>query len=263
MMIDNTRNVYERNQNLETLSKKIECYLLDHQIDLVILPELCSIEYSRTAFNDLDLLAESLDGPSFQLWSRLAKKFNTHVAYSFPRRTSDGYQICAAVTGPDASLIGYYDKIHLAQYGHSMEKEFFQAGKQHFVFEINGFKLGMIICADIRIPEITRPLVVNFNADIILHLSTFSRDNSFFSWHHFAVTRALENQVYFLSLNRAGKEFGQSIFCPPWIDETSPPTLFDDHDEQLLEFHVHRSELEQVRKQYSFLENLATFDAVI
>lgn len=48
----------------------------------------------------------------------------------------------------------------------------------------------------------------------------------FLAWHSFAVTRAMENQVYLLSLNRAGADYGGSVFCPPWLDDDHPPQFF-------------------------------------
>ena len=222
---------------------------------MVVLPELCSIEYSRCSFGRLDDLAEPLDGPSFRAWQSISSEFHTYVAYSFPRRTTDGYRITLAVTGPDGRLVGHYDKIYLAQFGASTEKDFFQPGNNLFVFEVNEFRLGAIICADIRMPEIARTLTVDHGVEVILHCSTYSRDPTFYSWHHFAVTRALENQVYLLSINRAGEDYGKSILCPPWVDENCPPIWFDEHGEQFKKLVIERTEIELARKYYSFLKD--------
>jgi len=40
----------------------------DKRVDLVVLPELSSIDYSRDTFGHLDEIAEPLDGASFQMW---------------------------------------------------------------------------------------------------------------------------------------------------------------------------------------------------
>ena len=34
------------------------------------------------------------------------------------------------------------------------------------------------------------------------------------------------NWLYLLSLNRAGKDYGDSIICPPWIDDDQPASRF-------------------------------------
>ena len=255
LKIPNTRSVSERDQNLAILQEKVADSLVKERVDLVVLPELSSIEYSSQSFRRLDELAETVEGPSYSTWRSISREFNTHVVYGFPRRSADGYKISLAVTGPDGNLLGHYDKIFLAHYGNSTENEFYEAGDGLFEFEINGICFGLILCSDIRIPEIARSLTLDHGVDAILHPSAYGRDMSFYSWHHFAVTRALENQIYLLSLNRAGKDFGGSIFCPPWIDENHLPVVFNDHEEQVLKLSIERSEIESVRENIPFLKD--------
>ena len=244
-----------RNEHLVELAVKVCTKLNDSSVDLVVLPELSSIDYSRDAFENLSELAEPLDGFSFQIWKTVAQKFNTSVAYSFPRVIDDEYRICIAIIGPDGVLMGHYDKLHLAHYGASMEKDYFSRGQNICVVEINGFKLAPIICYDIRIPELCRTLTVDRGVDVILHSGAYYRDESFFSWHDFAVTRAIENQSYLISLNRAGEHYGHSIFCPPWVDEDHPPKRLDAHKEQFEVVTLDKEIVQQVRKDYSFLKD--------
>lgn len=253
--VPSTTSVSDRDRHLDELSCKISRELTKTPADLVLLPELASIDYSRESFNRLDLLAETLDGPSFQIWSAVARDHKTHVAYSFPRQAEDGYRITLAVVDPFGQLVGHYDKIHLAQYGASMEKDYFSRGDGLLIFDINGFRLAPIICYDIRIPELCRTLVVDHKADVILHPSAYFRDESFYSWHTFAMSRAIENQVYFLSLNRAGKSYGKSIFCMPWVDEAREPVIFPENEEQLVQLILRKSEIATARQDYSFLKD--------
>ena len=116
-----------------------------------------------------------------------------------------------------------------------------------------GIKIAPIICYDIRIPELTRTLALNHDVQLILHCGAYGRDESFDTWHDFIVTRALENQLFILSLNRAGENFGHSFFCPPWVDETSAGFKFSDFGEALVRLNVDTKLIAQVRDQYSFL----------
>ena len=250
-----TRTSAERDAHLAVMSGKVRHALSRERTDLVVLPELSSIEYSRPAFECLGELSEPLEGPSFKTWRQIAIEFATHVAFSFPRRADDGVYITLAVVGPTGELLGYYDKIYLAQFDASIEKEYFRRGESLLTFDVKGFRLGVIVCADIRIPELSRALTVDGGAEVILHCGAYFRDPSFHSWHDFVVTRALENQVFFLSLNRAGSEYGKSIFCPPWVDEYRCPFVFDDHEEQLTRLIVERGEITLARERYSFLKD--------
>lgn len=247
--------VVERDRHLARIATEIRKRLAEESVDLVVLPELASIDYSRATFDRLDVLAEPLDGPSYGCWSELAREHHVHVAYGFARRDRDRCHISVAVVGPEGDLLGHYDKLHLAQYGASMEKDYFSSGDHLFLFDINGFRLAPIICYDIRIPELSRTLVVERGADVILHCGAYYRDCSFHTWHDFAVTRALENQCYFLSLNRAGQNYGHSIFCRPWHDETLPPLEFPAHAESFQFIELTCQELDSVRATFSFLQD--------
>jgi predicted amidohydrolase len=250
-----TRTLADRDAHLADMSAKVKAMLGPAHADLVVLPELSSIEYSRPAFERLAEIAEPLHGPSFDTWRRVSREFQAYVAFSFPRRDEEGYFITLAVTDPAGNLVGHYDKIYLAQFGASMEKEFFRRGNELFVFDVNGFRLGAIICADIRIPELSRALTVEGGADFILHSGAYFRDTAFYSWHHFVIARAIENQVFFLSLNRAGQDYGKSMFCPPWVDETCQPFVFEEHGEQFARLTAERSEIAVARERYSFLRD--------
>jgi nitrilase len=94
-------------------------------------------------------------------------------------------------------------------------------------------------------------LTRNYGLDLVLHPSAFTRDSSFESWHHFVITRALENRVFFLSLNRAGKDWGHSIFCPPWIDSNERPVVFGEEEEHKT-FEISRERIREIRATYPF-----------
>jgi nitrilase len=245
----------ERDRHLAMVARKVATQLEDTPVDIVVLPELSSIEYSRRAFDCLDALAEPLDGASFDCWRVVAMRHKVFVSYSFARRAQDGFRISIGVVNPQGMLVGYFDKLHLAQYGASMEKEYFKRGDDLFAFDVKGFRLAPFICYDIRFPELARALVLDHGVDVILHCGAYFRDPSFHTWHAFAITRAVENQVFLLSLNRAGPDFGGSLFCYPWMDETLGPLHFDDHREDFRRITINRNSLTAARTDYTFLHD--------
>lgn len=250
-----TTTAAARNHHLASTAQKLRYQLSAQNADIVVLPELSSIDYSREAFECLDEMAEPLDGVSFQTWAALAVEFDVWVSYSFARRDGDETYISVAVVSPEGMLAGFYDKLHLCQYGASMEKDYFVAGNDLFTFTIKGFTLSPIICYDIRFPELARALVLDHGVDIILHCGAYFRDPSFHTWHPFAITRALENQVFFLSLNRAGRDYGSSLFCYPWMDENAGPRHFAEHAEDFCHIEIDRDRLIDARNTYTFLKD--------
>ena len=248
----NARSIAGRDNNLlhaKEIINRIE------GVDLIVLPELFTCGYSRDTFNRLSQLAEETKGPSFQFFSKIAKEKNCYICYGFPQKKDDKYYISQAVINPNGEIETIYSKQHMAQFGNSMEKEYFEASDETISFEINGVKLGIIICYDMRFPELSRILAFQHRIDFLIHPVAFYKDNSFPSWHHFVITRALENQIYMLSLNRAGKEYGNSIFCPPWIDYHTSPTVLNDN-EDLIIGEIDTDIINKVRKEYGFRDDL-------
>ncbi|MEM9909341.1 MAG: carbon-nitrogen hydrolase family protein [Pseudomonadota bacterium] len=261
--IPQTPTVAQRDIHLEKSAEAVcaEAAAVEGRVDLIVLPELSSINYSYDTFSRLSDLAEPLDGASFKTWRQVAIKTGAHVCYSFARIDESGFFISVAVVDPAGRHLGHYDKLHLAQFGASRERDHFQRGNHLFTFLVNGFRLAPIICYDIRIPELSRALVIYHGVDVILHCGAYFRDKSFYTWHHFAVTRAIENQVFLLSLNRAGSSFGQSLYCPPWQDDETTPLNFDDTKEDFREIKLDRRTLVDVRRNYSFLrDRLPNYD---
>ena len=246
-------NSAERDAHLRTSAVKVRTELAKTEVDLVALPELSSIDYARETFANLADIAEPLDGPSFECWRQVAMEFGVYVSFGFARQEGEKYYISNAVIAPSGDLVGHFDKLHLAQFGASMEKEYFRGGDHVFVYDIKGFTIAPIICYDIRIPELTRTLVIDHQADLILHSGAYYRDESFHTWHSFTTTRALENQVFFLSLNRAGDKYGNSVMSWPWMDENRRPVSFEKHAEDFRVLTLVKSELTAARENYSFL----------
>ncbi len=253
--IPQVRTTQDRDRHVSNLAEKISLQLSQREADLVVLPELCSIEYSRETFEQLESLAETLEGPSINLMQALARKHQTAVLFGMPRKQSDHYFISQIAIDRHGEILCCYDKLHICQYGASMEKEFFQRGEGVGVFELAGFRFAPIICYDIRIPELSRSLAIEHGVDCILHCGAYFRDESFASRHAFATTRAIENQLYLVSLNRAGTDYGESVFCLPWMDENHPAEHFSKYEEDFRYLMLDKMVINQAREDYTFLKD--------
>ncbi len=223
-------------------------------IALIILPELTTIEYSRQSFEKLPELAEPVHGETLTAVSALAKRIGAAVAYGIPRVDSGQYFISQVVVGPTGAILADYSKLHLAQFGASMERDYFSRGNKLAVFELQGIRFGIIICYDFRFSDLIKQLVDKHQVDVILHPVAFTKDSTFASWHHFVISRALEYQVYFLSINRAGKAWGSSILCPPWIDEQRKPITMGEGEEARV-LPIDKQVIRSVRETYPFRED--------
>ncbi|MEM8792004.1 MAG: carbon-nitrogen hydrolase family protein [Pseudomonadota bacterium] len=211
--VPETRSAADRDSHLELVSQKITSAAEPGQYDLIVLPELSSIEYSDEAFGVLDALEEPLAGPSYDTFSDLARKLKSTIVYGFPHRGPKGRHISQGVMGPDGGLIGRYDKLHIAGSSHAGEVLHFIPGDQILVFQINDLKIAPIICFDLRFAPLAERLR-QAGVDLVLQCAAHSEQFAFQAWHETVLTRSMETEMAWLGLNRAGAGWGRSIWMP-------------------------------------------------
>lgn len=113
----------------------------------------------------------------------------------------------------------------------------------------------MIICADMRYPQWNCSIVQENNVDVVLQPAAFYRDVSFATWASFRTTRAVENSCYWLGVNYAGNDYGESSLSPPWIDEQHAPTVLDNNEGCLIG-RILRSALKEARQTMPFYRHM-------
>jgi predicted amidohydrolase len=76
------------------------------------------------------------------------------VGSAHPLHSTDKPHNCLYLIGPDGRLAGRYDK----RFCLKSELEHYTPGSHFEFFEINGIKCSVLICFDLRFPEMYRPL---------------------------------------------------------------------------------------------------------
>ena len=176
--------------------------------DLLVLPEMFLTGYN-IGVEAVGALAETQDGPSAQSIAALAKNSGVAILYGYPERGADG-QIYNAVQLIDANgqRLCNYRKTHL--FG-DLDNSMFSAGDDDFpLVELNGWKLGFLICYDLEFPENTRRLALA-GAELIL-VPTANMVPFDFVADVTVRARAFENQCYVAYANYCGQE-GEIQYC--------------------------------------------------
>ena len=235
-------------------------------IDMFILPELCPIGYSEETFDE-NFSTSTTPSPNKEILRRIdqrmqqtAQTLNCAICYGTIGYSNDDddndkhqdqqqeekYNIRQIVVDDTGTEIASYDKIHLCDYGDCAETRFFTPGQKIVSFRYKNWKFGLLICADMRYPILSQKMVQSpqHNVDVILQPACFARDISFRTWKSFRETRAVENGVYWLAVNYAGPQFGESSMVPPWVDEHHEPRVMDNEigylivtlDRQILDY---------------------------
>jgi len=231
--------------------------------DLYVLPELSSPGYDDAVLAAVGAHAEGDDdaAASCAFFADVARDVGAHVCFGYLRRAAGGVRICSAVAAPEGGVVLRYDKMHLCDMGRCSEvARGLAAGAAPGVFTCRGWRVGVAICYDLRFPELWRRLAWGAGCDVVVHPSAFARDATFPCYHPFATTRAVENQVYVLSVNFAGPAFGASVACPPWVGpvpgaaDQAPAFLGD--EEAVLPLACESAVLAAVRAAYPYRRDL-------
>ena len=242
-------------------------------IDLFVLPELCPIGYSEETFakylptssdDENRRLGDRLEGE----WKNISRAFKTAICYGTMgrrrRSNNDSHDVTIrqVVVDKDGEEIGVYDKIHLCNYGACAETRFFAAGSSLCSFTLGDWKFGILICADMRPPELAQSYVRHHGVHVLLQPAAFARDCSFRTWKSFRETRAVETGCYFLAVNYAGPQFGETSWNHPWIDEDNEPTVLGTEVSYLVET-LNPRVLQMARTKFPFYRQTANSNGVL
>ena len=127
--VPETRSCDDRDNHVDRISELISQKLSVQCSDLVVLPELSTVEYSRQSFSILKSLAETLDGRSVRVWQEVAKKYSCHIVFGMPRIQDDQYRISQIVIDSNGNVGGYYDKLQCVSMVRQWRKTFFHVGE--------------------------------------------------------------------------------------------------------------------------------------
>ena len=186
--------------NFENLENYIDELIVGKNLepDFLFLPEVWSVGWYPPCFEDFANDVKTLD-----FLVSLAKKFSINVfGGSYIRNDNGVLKNSMPVILRNGSVLGYYDKIHL----YTPDGEgVLNCGTNPCVFEIEGLRIGVSICYDIRFPELFRSYINLDNPPhLMINLSAWPMSRSE-QYSKMAASRAIENQSYFLALSQCGE----------------------------------------------------------
>lgn len=188
-------------------------------VHTICLPELCTTGFDLINYKTL---AERIpEGSTTDLFRKLAQKHKVHIIASYIEESMGSYYNCAVIINDQGQLLTKYRKIHLFPLKPMEESEYFASGENNdmnSIVNINGLQIGVLICFDLRYPEISRRLVLE-GVDCIIYLAEFPKPRDDV-WTTLLRARAMENQIFVIGVNRVGADpeisfFGKSIVIDP------------------------------------------------
>ena len=179
----------EKERNLDAALERLE-EAAAAGAQLLVLPECAIPGYMFDSADEALPYAEEIPGPTTEAFERECARLGVHAITGLLERDGDTLYNAAILVGPDA-LIGSYRKTHLPFLG---VDRFVTPGDEFKVFDTALGRIGLIICYDLRFPEVTLALPTNFPMAAKLQCDVI------------APARAAENRIYLLVANRVGKE---------------------------------------------------------
>ncbi len=185
---------------------------------IICLPELFSTGYD---LENVQKHAEHVPGGETTTFlQQIAKRLSAVVVASFIETERKNYYNTAVIIDETGVLIGKYRKIHL--FPPMNEPEVFSIGgflQDNLSFKTKSGNLGLLICYDLRFPELSRRVTLGGKTDVLLYLAEFPRPK-YEVWTRLLQARAIENQLFVCGVNRVGSDpkfqyFGRSVIYDP------------------------------------------------
>jgi len=189
-------------KNREKVKEWIAAVCKRENPDTVVLPEMWTTGYTLPELKDI---ADCNGAPTTNFLQNLAKQYKINIiGGSFANiKGGDVYNSAIAINRK-GEILYQYDKVHLVPMLN--EHLYLKAGTTNHTFELEGIKAGLIICYDLRFPELSRQLAVE-GAEILFIVAEWPEARKS-HWKYLQIARAIENQLYVVSTNCVGQYSG-------------------------------------------------------
>lgn len=175
---------------------------------LLICPEMYLTGYNIGP-DDARRLAEAADGPSAQTVMRIARETGIAILYGYPERGAGGHIYnTAQLIDRTGRIAAAYRKTHL--FGEIDRSAFSAGGTLPEIAELDGIKIGILICYDVEFPENVRTLALK-GADLVAVPTALMQPFDIVA-RTIVPARAYENQVFLAYADRCGVE-GELSYC--------------------------------------------------
>ncbi|MCW8955327.1 MAG: carbon-nitrogen hydrolase [Gammaproteobacteria bacterium] len=243
--------------------------------ELIVLQELHnSVYFCQNEDTRHFDLAETIPGPSTELFGRLAEQLKLVIVCSlFEKRARGLYHNTAVVFDRSKTMAGIYRKMHIPDDPGYYEKYYFTPGDLGFEpIKTSVGKLGVLICWDQWFPEAARLMALK-GADILLYPTAIGWDpgdtkeqqqRQQDAWITVQRGHAIANGIFVAACNRIGFEadasghtagsqfWGNSFICDP---QGAILAQADDRSEMILTAEINFERIEQVRRVWPYFRD--------
>lgn len=230
-------NSSDINSNIINLQDKIRA-LANEGAELIVMQELHNgLYFCQTEDPDVFDQAETIPGPSTNIFGNLAKELGVVIVLSlFEKRAAGLYHNTAVVIEKDGTIAGTYRKMHIPDDPAYYEKFYFTPGDLGFhPIDTSVGRLGVLVCWDQWYPEAARLMAMS-GAEVLIYPTAIGwestddddeKQRQLDAWITIQRGHAVANGIPVIAVNRTGFEadpsgvtnginfWGNSFICGP------------------------------------------------
>ena len=248
----------DKASNLVMLEEKIKA--IEDKTNIVVLPEMFSTGFTMNA----EALAEKMNGYTVDWMKRISKENNIILTGTVIIEDENKFYNRLIWMMPNGS-IGYYDKRHL--FGFAGEDKFYSAGNKRLISSVNGWKINLLICYDLRFPIWARQQSDKTEEgfapeyDILIYVANWPEKRSH-AWKTLLCARAIENQCYVIGVNRVGKDGKNNAYSGDSliIDPLGEVLYHMNGVEDTFTMTFEKEKLNEIRNNFPFLKDADSFN---
>ena len=187
----------DKNSNRLKVSNCLQT-IISRSIDLVIFPEMTLTGFTMHVEDHAECPETS---ETVRFFRDSACKYGVYIGFGVILKAGLKAANHFIIVSPEGKMCADYIKIH--PFSYAGEDQFYEKGKHLTSLEIQGVPIGLSICYDLRFPEMFQAL--SRTDKLILNIANWP-ERRVLHWKTLIQARAIENQVYFLGVNRTGKD---------------------------------------------------------
>mgnify|MGYP003394219152 CR=1 FL=1 len=167
---------------------------------LLVLPEMFA-----TGFSMNEALVTAAEATIVERLEDWAKCYGIWIIAGVAVKGTPRPRNAALVIQPDGRSQGRFEKLH--PFSLAREHEHFDGGESLPSFLVEGVRVTVLVCYDLRFPEPFR--IAAADTDLFCVIANWPETRRS-AWQSLLVARAIENQAYVLGVNRCGTGDGLS-----------------------------------------------------
>jgi omega-amidase len=247
--------------NLSMFTKKIDS--IKEKTQVIVLPEMFSTGFTMKP----EIFAETMNGETVSWMQETAIAKRVILAGSIIIRESDKYYNRLIWMLPNGQY-SCYDKGHLFAY--AGEDLHYTSGFKRLIASVNGWKINLQICYDLRFPVWARQQINVIDKknilpeyDMLVYIANWPERRNH-AWKTLLQARAIENQCYVIGVNRVGND-GNNIYYSGDSMVINPvgEVLYQKaHEEEIFTIELKRDILNEIRMKFPFWKDADYFTII-